>query len=202
MRALSLVALVLAVVFPASFALGQNLVLNPDFDTDVAEWTPSYQATLGWDPLDADGDLSSGSALVTCTADSPNDSNGAYQCIAGLSGDVFYHFAADILTPSGQSETGHAHLLVQWYSEPDCTGQLGVFSTYGFPSTTADVWLTDHGVDLAPSGTQTARLRLSVWKNEAGGTLDAHFDNVVFEAWIFVDGFDSGDTSVWSSTVP
>ena len=51
-------------------------------------------------------------------------------------------------------------------------------------------------------GTESARLRLSVWKSEDSGTLEVHFDNVEFEEMIFVDGFESGDTSAWSAVVP
>ncbi len=202
MRALRFVAIVFAVVFPASVGLGQNLLINPNFHTDVAGWTASSESALAWDPLDAEASPASGSAVVTCLGEEPNDSNGTFQCVGGITGESYFLFAADMLIPSGQSETGHAHLLVQWYSESGCTGFLGLADTSGFPSTTPDVWLTDFGIAEAPAGAQFARLRLSVSKNEGVGSLDAHFDNVVLEAALLVDGFESGDTSAWSTTVP
>jgi len=56
---------------------------------------------------------------------------------------------------------------------------------------------------VAPAGSQSARIRLSVKKQEASGGLAAHFDNVVFALdMIFSDGFESGDASAWSGTVP
>jgi hypothetical protein len=64
------------------------------------------------------------------------------------------------------------------------------------------VWYTHPSFDRAPSGTQSARLRLTVLKNEGSGTLQAHFDRVVFQSLIFGDGFESGDTTAWSITVP
>ena len=54
----------------------------------------------------------------------------------------------------------------------------------------------------APAGTESARVRLSVRKWEDYGTLVAHFDMVEFEAMVFVDGFESGDLTAWSSVGP
>lgn len=192
----------IVVVLWVSHAGGQNLVLNPDFDTDVAGWLPFGGTLLAWHPLDSGGDPGSGSGLVTNLGDQPGDSSGSRQCIGGLSGEVLYGFAADTLIPSGQTETGHSYLLVQWYSDFDCTGSLGLDESPVLQSTTPDVWLTTVAFAEAPVGTQSARLRLSVWKNEAVGTLDAHFDSVLFEPALFVDDFESGDTLAWSATVP
>ena len=64
------------------------------------------------------------------------------------------------------------------------------------------MWYTDFAFAEAPLGAQSARLRLSVWKNEDSGTLQAHFDKVSFAAVVFVDSFESGDTSAWTATVP
>jgi len=203
MRVVRFAALALAAVFPAPFAWGQNLVFNPTFDTDVAGWSAEGTSSIVWDSLDADGNPASGSALVTNLSTTANDSTGARQCVDGLTEATFYRFAADILVPGGQSETGHAHLLAQWYGGPGCGGgQVGLVDTFGISTSTPDVWYTDSVTAEAPAGTQSARLRLSIWKNEESGTLVAHFDNVEFANQIFSDGFESGDTTAWSATVP
>ena len=196
-------ALALAVVFPASFTWGQNLVLNPNFDIDVAGWAALTTATIEWSPLDAEGNPASGSALVANLSTTANDSTGAIQCIEGINGESLIRFAADVMIPGGQLETGHAHLLVQWYDESECGGaQVGLATTTGIYTTEPDVWYTDFDFAEAPLGAQSARLRLSVWKNEDSGTLQAHFDDVSFVAVVFVDSFESGDTTAWSATVP
>ena len=202
MRLFCTSALVLAAMIPASLAWGQNLVSNPGFDIDVADWTSSAEASLAWDPLDVEGNPVSGSALVTNLSISAGDATGASQCIDGLTAEAFYEFAAEILVPSGQSETGHAFLFVQWNDEPGCSGYLGSVFSPQVPSSTPDVWYGVSNIAQAPLGTESARLRLSVWKYEDVGSLEAHFDNVEFEAMVFVDGFESGDTTMWSLTVP
>lgn len=195
-------ALVLAAMFVAPVALGQNLASNPNFDTDVTEWAPFATASIVWNPLDADGAPASGSALVTNLSTTAGDSTGARQCIGGITGGTVYRFAAEILVPGGQSETGRANLLVQWYDQPGCSsGQVGMFLTPWVTDATPDVWHTSSDSAEAPSGAQSARLRLSVLKLEDSGALDAHFDKVVFKEQLFGDGFESGDASAWSSVV-
>lgn len=192
----------LTMVMVASVVQSQNLLPNSTFDSDVAGWLAGSESTVGWDPLDANGDPLSGSALVTNLDVDPNDSTGAYRCIDGLADDTFYRFGADILIPGGQIETGHAYLLVQWYGGAGCSGFLNLTESPIVLTSTPDEWFAVSKVAASPSGTQSGRLRLSVWKNEAGASLDAHFDNVLMEAVLFIDGFETGDTSGWSSTMP
>jgi hypothetical protein len=202
MRKLLLATFALAIVIPAPIAWGQNLVVNPDFATDVADWFPDTKSTFVWSSLDADADPASGSGIVSNLSTTSNDASGASQCFDGIVGEVFYLVATNILLPSAQSETGKAHLLVQWFSGPGCgSGLLWLDTTPDIRSSTPDVWYSTCRYLQAPSGTQSARLRLSVWKNEDYGTLMAHFDNVVFEEMIFGDGFESNDLLAWSHTV-
>jgi hypothetical protein len=195
------VAFVVVILAPSAW--GQNLVANPDFATDVAGWSPGLNATIDWSPLDAGAAPGSGSGLVTNLSTTSNEASGARHCIGGISAGIFYLSSAEVLVPSGQSETGKADLLVQWYAAPGCGGgQLGLDSTSDVRSSTPDVWYDSSGYVQAPSGAQSARLRLSVFKTEDYGTLHAHFDNVVFEEMIFGDGFESNDLTAWSTTVP
>jgi hypothetical protein len=191
----------LASVLGVTFAWGQNLVSNPSFDTDVIGWTPFAMTTIVWDSLDAYGNPASGSALVSNASTTPGDATGSRQCVEGILGGQAYHIGADILVPGGQAETGAGELLVQWYDQPGCGGFLGLVSSSEIPTSTPDVWYTVSVISEAPPGTVAARFRLTVEKNEASGSLDAHFDNVVLEPLLFGDGFESGDTSFWSSTV-
>jgi hypothetical protein len=197
------VILVLAIAFTAPVAWGQNLVVNPDFASDVGDWLVYATSAIDWNSLDSEGNVASGSGLVTNQSTTGGDATGARQCVEGLTGDSFYRFVADILVPSGQTETGNAYLLVQWYAGAKCDGGgVGINWTPYIQSFTPDVWYTEPGYSQAPSAAQSARLTLSVRKNENFGTLQAHFDNVVFEEMIFGDDFESGDLTAWSQTVP
>lgn len=202
MRSARFTALAFAVVCLAPLAEGQNLVSNSGFDTDVTGWSPFLMASIAWSSLDATAAPSSGSAFLTNSSTTAIDGTGARQCIDGLGGGLRYRISADILVPGGQSTTGEAYLLVQWYDQPGCGGgNLGLFTSPAIMTSTPDVWYTSVESGEAPTGTQSARLRLSIIKIEDSGSLDANFDNVEFIEHIFSDGFESGDTTAWTSAV-
>jgi len=64
---------------------------NTTFDTDVSGWTPTADSTLAWDPLDAQADPTSGSALVTNLSNTEVDPIGSYQCTGGILGVESHH---------------------------------------------------------------------------------------------------------------
>ncbi len=204
MRTSCVLALVV-VALPGVTGLSAQSVSNGTFDSDVAGWTAALKSTVAWDALDAEAGSSSGSALVTNQSDTSNDSSGATQCIEGLVGEAIYRFSSEIRIPGGQSETGRAHLLIQWYGG-SCGGQQSgnPITTSGVSTSAPDTWTTDRGTAVAPEGTQSAQLRLSVWKDQATGSLSAHFDNVSFGlaaehlALVPAAGLASGDAgSFW-----
>ena len=190
----------LALLMGASASDGQ-ILNNTRFDTDVSGWSEPDMAIVVWDPLDADASLTSGSALVTNISDTAGDGTGARQCAEGIDEAVTYQVGARVYFPGGQTETGWAVILVQSYSGAACTDFIDFELTSIVQSTSTDAWLPVSASLVAPAGSQSVRVRLSVRKQEAAGSLAAHFDNVVFESVIFSDSFESGDTSAWSSTV-
>ncbi|MEN8163027.1 MAG: hypothetical protein ABFS37_02770, partial [Acidobacteriota bacterium] len=119
-----------------------------------------------------------------------------------LTGGQIYHVAADILIPSGQSESGDAFILGKWYDQPGCSsGFLAFFETPKILTSTPDIWYSSANTAEAPPGTLAADFRLYITKQEAYGTVDAHFDHVIMEPILFTDGFESSDTSAWSTVV-
>lgn len=203
MRVFRVSALFLAAVFVTQFASGQVVVSNPGFDADVIGWNAFAEASIVWSPLDALASPSSGSGLVTNMSPTALDATGARQCLEGVTGLADYLISANVLVPGGQSETGYTYLVVQWYDGLSCAGaNLGFSLSPGVLNPTVDVWYRDWGTVEAPSAAQSARLLLMVLKHQDIGTLDAHYDNVEFIEIIFVDGFESGDTTAWSSVSP
>lgn len=203
MRVFRVSALFLAAVFVTQFASGQVVVSNPGFDADVIGWNAFAEASIVWSPLDALASPSSGSGLVTNMSTTALDATGARQCLEGVTGLADYLISANVLVPGGQSETGYTYLVVQWYDGLSCAGaNLGFSLSPGVLNPTVDVWYRDWGTVEAPSAAQSARLLLMVLKHQDIGTLDAHYDNVGFIEIIFVDGFESGDTTAWSSVSP
>lgn len=196
------IVLGVAVLFVVCPTWGQNLVSNADFDADVAGWPPFSGASISWTSPDSVGNPLSGSAMVTNLSTTAGDGTGARQCIEGLSGGQKYRVATDILIPSGQSESGDAYILIQWYDQPGCSaGFIGLFESPKIPTSTPDIWYTSTSIGEAPPGAQAGRLRISVAKQEDFGMVDAHFDHVIMEPVVFEDGFESSDTSNWTSVV-
>ena len=179
---LALGALLLALTAPAASA--QNLVTNAGFDTNVDSWTtqgPFPGGSLVWSPLDWAGNPSSGSGFET------ND-----LAAAGLTTYRFstcmvvpmgtYEFGGHIRFPSGQGTTGRAYvgLLISGFSF--CTGAGGLITPAANVTTaTPDVWvplLTQFA--LNQNNQNAVQVVLVVTKDQAGGTLAAHFDFVRF----------------------
>lgn len=174
-----------------------QLLTNTRFDTDVSGWPAGNKSTVEWDPLDFTASPSSGSALVTNLSDTSGDSTGPRQCAVGIAGNIVYEVGAEVYIPGAQSETGWVDLLVQWYSDAACKTQISFESTSRVLTSTPDTWLPVRGWLVAPTGSQSANVRLSVRKQQDTGSLAAHFDNVVFAPVIFADDFESGTICRW-----
>ena len=188
----------------ASVAAAQNLVVNGDFDNDVSGWTEMSSILLSWDPTsDYQDSPESGSALIV-NADLWANS-GAVQCINGIVAGEAYGLSAWLRAPTGQIGQGTGGVFVWWYVVPDCGGSqtAGPATAY---ITTSDSWVEVVAPsEQAPPGTQSAIVYLNNAKTSSTpGEYRVYYDHVLLTAGgaIFSDGFESGDTSAWSATVP
>ena len=196
--------MLLFIYFIGSSAAQAQPLSNTRFDTDVTGWFPDISSSIDWNPLDADANpASSGSGLVTNLSSSAGDSSGARQCANETTEGETYFLGAEVYIPSGQTETGWGDLLVQWFSEAGCSGsQIGLFITSAVPTSTPDLWLPVIGLPVAPAGSKSARVRLSVRKDAGVGSLAAHFDNVLFfstaldDPAIFISNISGGYVAV------
>jgi hypothetical protein len=181
----------------------QNLVTNGDFANDVAGWTEGI-IPLTWDGTsDYQNDPSSGSASILNNGASPTFS-GATQCVGSVVAGENYRLSAWLNVPPGQTGSGYAQVLVWWYSQPACGGGwLEDLSTSAISSSGGWTEVLT-AVGQAPATAQSALVYLLCYKLTSAGELQASFDHVVFSpnASVFADGFESGDTSAWSSEVP
>lgn len=183
-------------------ARGENLVFNPDFDTDVSGWTAEPEVSIAWSAVDASLDPSSGSAEVTNSVAGPNDGRGMSQCldIVVVEG-AEYDFGGKALIPDAQARTGSAQVGLRWYGDSNCMG-----STVGpqprRSTDTIGAWIELSALaEIAPAGAVSVEYVAFPSKVEAGGSLVAHFDDLYFPITPpFADGFESGDLTSWSST--
>jgi hypothetical protein len=190
-------------VLATPMAAAQNLVVNGDFDNDVDGWT-ELSIPLSWDPTsDYQNSPESGSALIVNAG--PGSNSGAVQCINGIVAGEAYELSAWLRAPTGQSGQGNGGVFVWWYVVPNCGGSQTAGPVTGY-ITTSDSWVEVVApIEEAPPGTQSAIVYLNNKKTSSTSEeYRVSFDHVLFTAGgvIFADGFEAGDTSAWSATVP
>jgi hypothetical protein len=168
----------LLVLSSPGLSAAQNLLANPDFDTDTSGWT----ANVSWiqefhDTEDLTEPSPSGSVRVVNTRET-GGGNGLYQCVLAY-GDALYDFSIWTRIPTGQSMTGEASLRLFWFGNETCdfADDLGVDI---FRITTpSESWAQISQLDFAvPTGVRSVRFDLGVHKDAPGGSFEAKFDAV------------------------
>lgn len=190
------VVFVMAVFLPTG-ASAQNMLINPDFDTDV---TTGWSGLGVWDPMDAFGSPTSGSAMWI------NDFTGGgahylNQCIEipGFTGG--FDLSGWTYVPSGQASTGQSYLLAVFFSDPGCADPISVFQTSNFAG--FDAWVRLMLIGWSPPESSSVEISLVNTKDQPGDYQVFH-DAVFFGPnpdMVFGDGFETGDTSQWTSAV-
>jgi murein DD-endopeptidase MepM/ murein hydrolase activator NlpD len=190
-------------LFWAAPGAAQNELTNSDFDTDVSGWTAATEVSLTWSSIDAGLDPGSGSAQVDNQRSNSSDGAGMSQCVAsGVVPGADYDYGGKAFIPSGQDRTGPAQVGLRWYADTDCAGYV-LGSQPRSSTETEGTWveLGESGV-TAPTGAASVLFLAFPTKYEAGGTRTAHFDDLYLRREvIFTDGFESGGTDEWSTTV-
>lgn len=201
-RLLPLVTALGLVLTAGSWSSAQNLLVNPNFDTDVSGWTTwGTDVAIVWNPEDAHGSPTSGSGEVINSHAGSASGLRAFQCVS-VTGGAYYQLRGKLLIPPGQPTLRGGELAIWWYADGSC--QALIFTAVS----PLVVWPEDEWVETAaplseaPIAALSAWISLAVNQFEPGGTVSVLFDDLLFREVLFVDGFDSGDTASWSATVP
>ncbi len=180
----------------------QNLLENPNFDSDLAGWTevPDTFGDCSWDPANLIG---AGSGCANCLHDRVGGPSYFWleQCVAVGHGDRLV-VEAHSLFPCGQSGTGVANLRLFHKNQSSVT----VRDTYCLKDgNDCAAW----NRSLCPhvyigSSTTSLCVMLEIYKDSVDDTFRAAFDGVrVMPVLIFRDDFEeTADTSMWSATYP
>lgn len=187
--------IVSAVLMLATHLPAQNLLVNPDFDTDLAGWS----GIGAWSPTDAFGFPTSGSATWVNTW----ATGGGYylqQCVDLAPFFEAYDLSGWAYIPSGQAATGIAGIVVTFHSDPGCITFLNNHTIQDLSN--VGNWELLSRTDWVPTGAMSALVRL---KNQKSGPEDFEtFHDCVFfgpnPTMIFADDFESVDTSQWSAS--
>jgi hypothetical protein len=184
--------------------LPENLLTNPNFDDGVDPWSFSGPASAGLfaSPEDVGEASTSGSAEVTGVA------SGAQvwsigQCLPFEAGTL-YQIDGFARIDSGGAPT--AALVVELHRDAACSSLEQLIVAGAISGDTGGAFERfESGGITAPGGIgpseASARVRLDV-STQASAAFTVRFDTVSFSArpLIHADGFESGDTSGWSST--
>jgi hypothetical protein len=184
----------------------RNRFVNGHFDCDASGWAEesSGGAEQAFDPLtDADDSPESGAAMASVPAPNPAPGLAALgQCVplgageVALTGRARLDLAEPTLTLLG------LQLECEFFAGASCSdAPLGAGSVVLGMVDTEGLFVDIAGVLAVPAGTASALCTVT-WLSPSGRVLEAWLDGLTALSTIFADGFESGDTSAWSVSVP
>ena len=203
MKILAATLLMILAAGPGMDLSAQELVTNGTFDVNVDHWIVGnvVYGDIAHHTLDADGDPLSGSAAITNSFPDTDGYLATTQCIPALPTDRDYVFGATMRIGDGTVTTGHASVQIWFWEDTNCTTVVGGTAATAAVTTSATGWNQVRTTATAPASAVAARLTLWNTKDDAGGVLSIHYDNVTLQTVaIFGDDFESGNTSAWSSS--
>ena len=177
MRTLPLLAVsILLVAGPLG---AQNLLPNPNFDTDLSGWFPS---SLGeWSSEDADSSPNSGSARVESGSFGNSGYYGPSVCLPVDEGEAFL-LAYEALVPADQTRTGAAWLEYGFYPTLGCGFDGGSITGDVLSVEQTGSWTAAQRMIEAPEGAVAIDLILGNYVADDGEVPHVVFiDNVSLE---------------------
>lgn len=182
----------------ATPSFSQNLVANPDFDSDVSGWWNPYIDRIVW--ISDDGDAGGSGSGCMEIADTQNNGGctGAIQYDVAVAPGTTYVLSGAARLPAG-SIAESASIWVDWH---DVGGSfIGATPIYDVATTVDGPWSTGSWRVTSPAEASTAWVRPSFCMPSGGAEESiARWDDIFFGplgAEIFSDGFESGNTSSW-----
>ena len=170
-----------------------NIFLNGDFDCALDSWVSvppfSYSTT------DLAGSGVSGSAGFA----TPSDTGAALgQCSPASPGPYQLNGWHSVISPNPDLSL---RMICEYFSDPGCSGtSLGIDEVQPEFDLTG-IWESTMLSSTAPPGSQSALCSADLL-SAAPSEFDVLFDGMLLRAVLFADGFETGDTSVWTGVVP
>lgn len=184
----------------------ENDLLNPNFDLGLASWSleSSAPAEIGFSTEDADGAPSSGSVVIE-NLSGPGAQFAVAQCLALAPGRLSRARGRLRIASAVEGIPLFSVRLLE-YETPDCSGApAAVHESLAVAGDTGGAWVpfVANNLNATLPSMQSALLEL---RFDAGGEtlLQSGLDALQFGETnvLFEDGFESGDASGWSRTVP
>jgi hypothetical protein len=160
----------------------QSKVLNPNFATDINNWTTSSLVSAVWTATGAQGAMT-GAIYANNVAFAPGLTStvivGPEQCIGGSPGN-YKVYAEAFIASADVPPAGPAAVSVNllFYGTADCSATL-LSSFQTAVSSAKDVWTLLQGIAVAPAGTMSIKVRLGLIKSIGQPSFKATFDNIL-----------------------
>ncbi len=181
----------------------ENLLSNGHFDCTIDDWQADSTdpAEIAYSTEDVDGASISGSARVMNLTASTEFS--LSQC-SSLRAGARHTLAGAVRLAAAPGDLVFASRGCDFFDEDQCTGtELSSTRDFTDLADTAGSWIPLESPFVAPAGAVSARCRFEL-RTPAVVSFEAHLDDLALIAAsdVFADGFETGDTSAWSSAVP
>jgi len=173
-----------------------------DFDAlacdPLSSWSSSNIANVELADDDVDGSPLSGSAANAAATTSFD----LAQCTA-VPADELLRVRGRLRVTGAPGDLINSQVVCDFFDGPGCGGtNLGSQSFFQTVGDTGGDWIRLRYLTPSPPGTVSGLCGFAASLG-IGADLDANVDDLFLgEATIFEDGFESGDTSAWSVTVP
>ncbi len=161
----------------AGLASAQNLIVNPDFASDLSGWTiPLLPLGYGVDWIGGGGADGPGSVRISVDADVGATQVVLTQCVA-VAPSTSYEFGAHVFLVGGLDQVPIGQLSVAWYTSGGCVNVVG-----GALSSTTDntvnAWQSvSAGGQMSPAGAASAEVFLN-FQTPGSGTATLFYDDV------------------------
>ncbi len=180
-----------------------NLLLNGHFDCTIDSWVTvsAIPGEIGYSAEDFDGSSVSGSAAVTNLGGSTDFSIG--QCTNLIGGGLCTLTGAVKVQAAGGVLLGVSKVC-EYFTLPGCGGaSLGFDQDLSLLFDTGGLWQDVQLITPPPTAAASALCSFDI-RTATGENFDLFLDQAILTCTqpIFSDGFESGDTSAWSSVVP
>jgi hypothetical protein len=154
----------------AASASAQNLLTNPNFDTDLSGWSVFGAVFDG-----TAGSPTPGSAKFTASVAGTNATifSGLTQCVSGIVAGTSYDVSGQ-LRLSSAPPGGTAFVAVAWYTGAACTSPV---STDGANGVSGATFQTSGGSFVAPAGAVSANFTVWIATSTTPGSFTVNVDD-------------------------
>jgi hypothetical protein len=179
-KATNLVGLCLLLA-TAGMASAQNLIVNPDFVSDLSGWNiPLLPLGYGVDWIGGGGADGPGSVRINVNADVGGSQVVLTQCVA-VAASTSYDFGAHVFLVGGLDNIPVGQLSVAWYTSGGCVNVAGG-TLSSATNNTVNAWQSVSAAgQMSPAGTASAKVSL-IFQTPGSGTATLFYDDVYLTA--------------------